>query len=357
MLTDNTLALVFEVSKGCQLSCNGCRVNKASSGIPDDAVLCDLLTLCHDVVVTGRKLAEIEFGPTDIMSAYNRAEIFNRPLIWEITSLFSTIVLNTAMVHPDPLEYQILAHEVNRMAPNKPVGLVVPIEIKHVFNEKYINTIRTNVKSFQDALKYGFTEVIFSVIFDRTSMENVGNTYTYETLFSKVRELSVADNTAVDFAFHQGRDGLTSDFLKTDLRTSIRELNRQYILDLQKRDIVERRHVPSIALFDQEIREIVFHQNQLFIRPIVNERITVFHDSMKYQGEWNAESLFRHFDQRVQDNMNLAIGGVIIDCERCPYVQRCAERSIQQLMLLTDTAKCITLLPEYNDAFNEIAKR
>lgn len=354
MRTNDTLALVFEVSRGCQLNCQGCRVNKASSGVPGDAVLCNLLGLLHNVYTTGRSLAEIEFGPTDIMSAVNREEIFSNPLVKQIANLFSTVVLNTAMIHPDPLEYKVLAREVNLMAPKKPVGLVVPIEIKHVFNDKYIERIRENVETFKQALKYGFTEVIFSVIVDRQTLTNVGSRYTYEDLFAKVRELRVTENTAVDFALHQGRAETELGFAigKNDLQASLRELNQHYLLDIKKRESLEKRHVPSMALYESEIREIVFHKDELYVRPIINERITLFHEMMRYTGGWTADELFDDFDQREMDNYNLALS-VIKDCQHCPYVHRCTSRSVQQLMVLLGTRKCISPLPEFIAMTNE----
>lgn len=343
MSVDNEMALVFEVSKGCQLSCAGCKVNKESSGIPDDSVLMDLLGLLYDLQSKGVEFAEIEFGPTDMMTAVNRDEVFSHPLISSIAQLFKTTVINAAFIHPKKEEYERLAKQVNSMS-GKPVGLVTPIEINHVFNDKYISKISDNIKYFQDQLDHGFTELIFNIIYDRNVINSMGKRFSYEELFARARDISIVDNTAIDFAFHHGRENLQSPFIRQELFESITALNKNYIADLAQRQEIEKRHIPSHLLFDKEIKEIVFIDSALYVRPILSERILLLDDSLRISGDWTAENVLKNFEERVQNNEQLA--QVINDCKGCSYVKRCSNRFVQQLMKVLDTDKCVTLLKD-----------
>ncbi len=344
------MAMVLEVTQGCQMGCKGCHVNKNSHGLPSDDVLMNLLSMLYELKGEGVELAEVELGATDVLSAINRNDIFEHPLISQIVQCFQVTVLNAAFVDPDARQYVELARQVNLLSPNNAVGLVTPIEIGHVFNDKYVQRIRDNVALFRDHLHNDFTEVIFSIIVDHQSLSLTKNKYTYSDLFARARELRVADHTAIDFAFHQGRLNLDLPWIRQDLLDSIHALNQQYVHDLNVRQNIERRHIPSQLLFEQEILELVFSQSELYIRPILNERLTVLHPKMRYDGPWKGLSLLQEFQAKI--TRNLSLSEKMKHCKDCIHVNRCSNRYTQELMQLLDTQDCVSLLPTHHGALS-----
>jgi len=342
MRAANELALVMEVTEGCRMGCKGCRIDKTGSGLPSDDVLEKLLGMLYQLKAQGVGFAEVELGATDMLSANNRDEIFSHPLVAEIVRLFKVTVINAAFIDPQPDHYIRLAQQVNTLSPDNAVGLVTPMEMTQAFNDKYISRIQKNVTLFKQHLNNPFTEVLFSIIIDHNQMRRSDIKRSYGELFVRARQLRVSERTKVDFAFHHGREGLRMSTDKEDLLQTIHALNDQYVQDLLTRDIVHRGEVPAQLFEEEEVLELVLSDCDLYIRPILNERLMVKNRIMRYHGAWDAYSLLKHFDDRVQRNENLAKELKV--CSTCPHVKRCATRYTQELMALGKTQDCISLL-------------
>jgi len=352
----NSVAFIFEVSHGCQMKCQGCNVDKHSPKLPPQASMDKLLQLFRDLKAWGIPFMEIELGPTDLMSAANRDQIFESPEIRELTRMFLLTTITSSFIYPDKDDYKRLARQVHELAPDNWVGLAVPLEMRHVFNDKYVDLIRRNVQVFKEHLPNRLNETILNVIFDERYLSNVGSKYSYEDLFSRVHDLRLTDNTKVDFVFHHGRSKIESSWVASDFLHSLKELNRHYLRDLRSRSIdnIEARHVPYQLSCDGRGGEILYHDNELYFRPVINERITVLSDKMKFKGEWTLENYFNNLFSRYNSNMEKAMS--YNDCPKCEHVAMCADRYIHDLMDVCGTKDCLTLLKSHGGFANEIKK-
>lgn len=347
-MKNNSIVLVLEASQGCQFSCDGCQINKEASGIPDLETMERLLSLFREMKYDAMDFYEIELGPTDLISAHNRDAMFANPQLRELAAMFKVTTINASFIHPKKEEYVAFAKTVNAFTPNNWVGLAIPIEMKHVFNDKYISRIRENVKTFQEHLPNFLKEVVLVVIFDEHYLGSVGNKYTYEDLFDRTNSLEVHENTMVDFVFHHGRVNMESDFVAESFKKTVMELNHHYLLDVRRRgDNIRYRHVPAQLLPDSHNNELIFHQGELYIRPVLNERVTVFHPQMKFAGPWTLENFRMHSFERFHDNLEAASS--MKNCKMCAYQLDCAAGYVQDLMRIVKTEDCLLLRRELHE--------
>lgn len=345
MKNNNSIVLVLELSQGCQLNCTGCKVNKEVNGVPEAETMEKLLSLFREMDQADMDFYELELGPTDMMSASNRNEILTNPQLRELAEMFNITAINSAFIHPKQEDYIAFAEAVHEFSPLNWIGLAIPIEMKHVFNEKYVERIRENVKVFQDHLPNFLKEVVLTVIFDEGYFNSIGNKHTYEELFERTNALKVHDNTMVDFIFHHGRTNIESEFVAESFKQSINVLNQQYLADIERRgDTVEYRHVPAQLLPESHNNELVLHRGELYIRPVLNERVTMFHDRMKFKGDWTLQEFRMHLHDRLGQNLEHAL--TLSDCKECRFQVECASNYVHDLMSVVKTEKCLLLRRE-----------
>lgn len=350
----NSVALIFEVSQGCGMNCQGCNVEKNLSGLPKPEAMDRLLSLFREMKVWGIPFMEIELGPTDLIKARNRDQIFSDPKVQELTRMFKLTTLAASFIYPEEHEYERLAKQAYEVAPDNWVGLAIPLEMSHVFNDKYIDRIQKNVDVFRNHLPNHLNETIFNVIFDERFLSNVGSKYSYDDLFSRVHDLRVTNNTKVDFVFHHGRSRIDSAWVASDLVESLKELNRKYLQDLRKRSNIEARHVPFQLSCDGRGGEVLYHEEQLYFRPVINERITILSDKMKFTGDWTLENYFHNLFTRYNSNIEKSL--TYEDCNGCDHAAMCADRYIHDFMDVCNTKHCVTLLKSHGGFSNEITK-
>lgn len=340
----NSTALIFEVSQGCGMNCRGCNVDKNLQGLPPDDVFDNLIGMFRDLRDHDVPFMEIELGPTDLITAANREEIFTSSRVAEITRMFRLTTLTSSFIYTDHKEYERLADQTYALAPDNWVGLALPIELNHVFNDKYISRIKQNVDAFANRTKNYLNEVILNVIFDERYFTNIG-ARSYEELFSRLTDISLTNNTKVDFVFHHGRTKIDSKWVGASLLKAIQELNRYYLSDVRRKQNPQARHVPFQLSCDGRGGEILYHEQELYFRPVLNERITILSDRMKFSGPWTAENYFDNLYRRYDSNIHKALG--YNSCGSCEHVGMCADRYIHDLMEVCGTKDCITLLKDH----------
>lgn len=356
MSYNNSTALIFEVSQGCQMNCTGCNVDKRLDGLPPKEEMDKLLGMFRGLKENNVPFMEIELGPTDLLRARNRHEIFTNPDVQELVRMFKLTTLTGSFIYPDEKDYEAFAKQAHALSPDNWVGIAMPIEMKQVFNDKYIQRIQRNVDIFRNHLPNYLNETILNVIFDERFLSNVGSKYSYEDLFSRVNDLKLTNNTKVDFVFHHGRSKIDSAFVASDFLRSIRELNRHYLRDLRTRSQkAEVRHMPFQLSCDGRGGEILYHRGELYFRPVINERITILSEKMKFTGEWSAENYFANLFQRYHDNVSKSLE--YEDCVSCEHAAMCADRYIHDLMDVCNTRECITMLKSHGGFVHEPTKK
>lgn len=333
------------------MGCSGCRINKESSSLPSEETLENLTALFAELKDRGIALNEIEIGPSDVLSARNKEEIFNDPKVIEFVDLFSLMTINASFIYPDDEKYKWLAENVNNYKTAKKLGIVIPVELNQVFNEKYINRIKHNLKVFQQHHPHKLYSTTFNIIFDERFVQNPLNKFSYEDLFFRMNnfvndtELH-PERVRIDYVFHHGRDNLENPLVAQAFIESMNKLYDHYFIDHEKRYGKDNIAIPSFLNFDFENDEIVYHDDKLYIRPVINDRLSVFHPDLVYHGEWDADGMMSHLAERYNSNLNKAMD--FKDCSTCSRVVDCSKRYTQDLMSILKTETCITMLKKYD---------
>jgi hypothetical protein len=344
---EKAAALIFEVTHGCQYSCTGCTVNKQSSNLPDKVGFGVLTAFLDDLEVNNIELAELELGPTDLMSSLNRDEVLSHPVFRTMVNRFQLLTLIVGMILPREEDYIQLAKEVNSVTNKVDIGIVVPMELSHVCNEKYLRTIEKNICILAEHLDAPLVEVILQVQFDaRFLTQRQVGTPSYDKLFDQIHSLHLPVRTKVNFTLPHGRSKLESELVSGNFLDSIQALNTFYLRDMKRRaDKLERRHLPFQLLNPRHSGEVLWHDGDLYIRPIINERFTVLSEDRKFAQPWTYDNFVTISLEMT--NRSLEKGLQIDDCVNCEHLMTCANRGIHEVMDTTGANKCIMLLKDY----------
>jgi hypothetical protein len=344
---EKAAALIFEVTHGCQYSCTGCTVNKQSSKLPDRDGFNTLVTFLDDLEENDITLAELELGPTDILSSINRDEVLSDPIFNSMAKRFQLLTFIVGLILPHEEEYVRLSDQINLITDKIDIGIVTPIELTHVNNEKYLRTIEKNVNTLIKHLKAPLVEVILQVQFDaRFLTQQLVGSPSYDKLFDRIHSLDLPVRTKVNFTLPHGRSKLETELVAGNFLDSIKALNTFYIRDMKRRgDKLERRHIPFQLLNPRHSGEVLWHDENLYIRPIINERFTVLSKDRKFAQPWTYDNFVAISLEMT--NRSLEKGLQIDDCVSCEHLMTCANRGIHEVMDVTNASKCIMLLKDY----------
>lgn len=341
------IAVIFEVTHGCQYSCSGCTVNKHTSKLPQAAGFAKLNAFLDDLVSNDVDLVELELGPTDILSSLNRDEVFDHPQFAPLVQRFRLFTLITGLLLPKPDEYIRLAQQINRVAPGVNIELVTPVELTHVYNDKYMRTLERNAQVLKDHLEGPLTGIILQVNFDaRFVTQRPVGMPPIDTLFDRIHSLDMPAMTKVNFSFPHGRSKLESELVAGNFLDSIKALNEFYIKDLKRRGaLAEKRHVPYQMFESTHSGEVLWHNEELYIRPILNERFTILNEERKFAEPWTYENFVA--TDLTMTNRALDKAMEVEDCSVCEHVVSCGNRGVQDVMAVTGAKECIMLLKDY----------
>lgn len=343
---EKAAALIFEVTHGCQYSCTGCTVNKQSSNLPDEEGFNTLIAFLDNLEINSISLAELELGPTDLMSSLNRDEVLSHPSFSVMAKRFQLLTFVVGLILPHEQEYIHLARQINAVSDKVDIGIVTPIELTHVFNEKYLRTIEKNVQVLIEHLDAPLVEVILQVQFDARFNQRVVGGIPYDKLVDQIHSLNLPVRTKVNFTLPHGRSKLETELVSKNFLDSIKILNAFYLRDMKRRGaLLERRHVPYQLMNPRHSGEVLWHNGELYIRPVINERFTVISESRRFPKPWTYENF--EIVSLEMTNRSLEKGLKLDDCASCDHLMTCANRGIHEVMDITGSDKCIMLLKDY----------
>lgn len=337
MNNEKGFALVFEVSQGCQMGCLGCQINKDLSGLPSEEIIGDLLNLFTGLQDQGSRMGEFEFGPTDMVRAKNRREMFGHPKVKALAGLFDMLTLNASFVYVDENEYIELAKDVNAFNTSRVNGLQIPVNLRHIYNDKYLDLIERNIEVYRAALDKPLEEVIFTVILDEMWMGNVGAEINYSNLYERCRALK-EKGYGFDFISHHGLRDIGQEGVKKDFVKTIRKLASSFYEKAIEHNDFKQRRFNTLTTFG-ETYEIVFHEGQLYVRASVSEKSNIFHDKMRYQLPWQATDILTHLTERFHQNLEASVK--MSDCKECERSVDCSARFVHDVMELVGTQECL----------------
>lgn len=359
---EKAVALIFEVTHGCQYSCTGCTVNKHTSSLPNEAGFNKLTAFLDNLEKNDITLSELEVGPTDILSSLNRDEVLSHPTFVSMAQRFQLITLIVGLIMPKEETYVQLAEQINSITTSVEIGIVTPMELTHVNNEKYLNTIERNIRVLKQHLKTPLVEVILQVNFDaRFLTQRQPGMPSYDKLFDYIHSIDFPVRTKVNFTLPHGRSKLESELVAGNFLDSVSALNTFYLNDMKRRGSeLEKRHIPYQLLNPRHSGEVLWHDGKLYIRPIINERFTILSKDRLFPEPWTYDNFATTFVEMT--NRSLDKGLQLSDCSNCNHLMTCANRGVHEIMDVAGADKCIMLLKDYghlqiplqNGEFSEI---
>lgn len=335
--------LVLEVASGCRYNCTGCQVEKENNRIPTEAEFDRLDEMVASLKSNGMDATDLILGPTDILSADNREEFMSHPRMAKLASNFRRLLVNTAFLSKDEADYVWLADKVSKMIPGGTVCSVSPFEIKHLYNEKYIEVLKKRIVTFRDNLvNIDYPKVYTTVAVNFDDYLPLGQQTIRDARVIKLHSYANGDlilphgrkgfKTAQDIEdFHKSVDLLT-DAILTSTHVS-------RTTDSASPDLNEFRPGEGTGA------SLSFRNGSLYFRPFLVEAFDIFHPRFQMSDEWNFEGVYEHHEERIIKGLTYA--SEVKDCSDCPMSYKCAERGALAIMEHTGRKTCITGAKRY----------
>lgn len=341
MIYEKGVALVMELSRGCGMNCVGCQINKDLPATLDLEHLTKVQSICLDLVDMGVPLVEYELGPTDLVKASNRDEIFSNEIIQNTSALFDTLALNVSMSYADEALYTALAEQVNDFCKSKSVALQIPVNLVHICNERYFENVMNNIAVFKDSLRLPVSEIIFTVIIDDMLALKRQSDIDYESLFKRCKQLRKL-GYGFDFLSHHGLGDLSSEEVRNDFIKTLQKVNTAFVKFMSEDDLASDRRYTSL-LTHMESLEVVSHKSQLYLRPTVREKSNLFHSKLALDVDSGQQLMLRANELHAQ-SVHLGLNYEV--CQSCSRQQDCSVRMVHHVMDILQTEQCIIGLRE-----------
>lgn len=345
------LTFILEATRGCNLGCHGCSVQKDSTDTPSAQSTTALINLMEDLRGNGVELVEIEVGPTDIFSAKNGNDLMESASLQRLYSLFDTFSVSAAFIYPDKGKYEKLAKQLSSLRKDIMIGVAVPLEPKHLYSEKYMGIIAQNLTHFYERLGRPVFRTAFNIIFD-SSTALVKSQFA-QRLFDRAIELQESAQLKqfrprIDFVLHHGRVSSEHSSLRNQLPKDLELLHSCYMREHNAR---QNNEYPRFLRFDDDNHELVWHNENIYVRPCLNDRATFIDPLFAYRGELSAKELISHYNGLMSSNIAYALD-YLPECAQCSHVAECASRFIHDVMRYTGAQSCITYVREYEKQQN-----
>jgi hypothetical protein len=344
----DTFTLALEVLYGCSFNCNGCQANTKPKRLPTEREFEHMFELLTGI---GNKyqLQEIELAPTDFMTSNNRQEVVQNPGIQKLFTIFDNVELNSTLLYPHRDTYKQMAEDIETMNPGGGVGLIVPFELKHINNQKYLDTFRTHLQWFEEAMGRPVPdfEISFTVGFDQI----LAFAYRHDTeklweLYDTFMRAKIHQNASFHFNISNSRTFLYDPQQVKDARKVIETLNRLYILDLERhptgwREDAKSYHMhinPLLKMHHYAGNELFWDDGDLFHTPALYKNIELADHDFRLK----AVTVDQYHDDVMRLNFeSLEAAGRNADCNVCPHVMNCAQKHTQLLAEKLGVTKCI----------------
>lgn len=348
--TQYHLSLNLEWLSGCQFSCKGCHVRKTRHG-PDMVEINKLGKWINSMVITGKYRPTIVFlGPTDFLAAKNADRILGNIETWGIMRRFERLSLQSTFLNMDNADriISILIHHYRHME----LELNFILEPEQIKNEKYLETIKRNRDDFIRKLQWNRHIASFAIM----------NVYDYGASKKNDAKKVLADYQKLD-ALVKAKFGSTIDFnfsvlrkewwSNDDVKESIQSVSKIFDEGVTS-DFNQTVRFSFGKLEDSSIeKHYNWHQGDLYISPMIYERIASFHPKLKVP--FYSNNLCRDtedYERRLLlDQYHNS--ETKTECNRCRYQASCIERNVLTFMDMHEIKDCI-IARKALDAINVI---
>lgn len=349
-LEQNTFTLALELLYGCQHSCSGCLANKGTKRIPTAEEFEFLYELMAGIGERYR-LQEIELAPTDFLSSANLDEVVNNAGLQKLFTLFDNVEINTTLLAARREDYQRMADAVNMLKSDGGLGLIVPFEIKHIANEKYLDTFRLHLRWLEEAMGRPLPdfEISFSVGFDSLLSFNYrssGQTEKLYELYDRFMRTSIHEHASFHFNPSNRRDFLSSRHDVQDVKKTMETLNRMYELDLQRHPSgwredakTYRMHVnPLMKRSNYAGSEVFWSDGKLYHVPALYKNIELEDPAFEFKGT-TVQDYWADVERLTMDA--LFSTDSMPDCQSCPHILECSQKHTQLLAERMGIGSCV----------------
>lgn len=334
--------LALEVLIGCERSCTGCAVNTDGVTPYTDDDLLALKAIVQEVRDQDWEMSWMEIAPTDIMSATNRQQVLENPIIREMVAGFKSIVFNSSFLSPHEQEYIDLARDMDAFMPGLNAEFLVPIELKHYRNVGYFEKLSSHIACLEKHLKtvsIGSVTVIVNMTEEMIDSGLARHDVLHETRHIKLHE----NNDTTTFVFHYGRKDLT-----------VKENRDEFLRTIRKQNDLFAEHVNQGYEFKLDEQGVIvgadyhlaYRDGELYMAPFINSPIAIFHDAFKFDKPWSLQSIVDEDTLTYFDSLTHATASE--DCHNCKWIKKCAMRGVHRVMNLLETDRCLSVLSQVN---------
>jgi len=335
---DNIGNLALELLKDCDYGCSGCSVNTKDITPYTEADLAALSEIIDDVRSRGWEMSWMEFAPVDIMSASNRQDVLTHPAVRKMLKGFKSVVFNCSFLNPDPDAYVQFAEELEAFMPGLNAEFLVPFELKHHDNLGYVEKLRGRINWLNENLKSVGIGSVTAIVNMTESLMDKG-VVSEETLH-KTRHIELFEKSdTTTFVFHYGRRDLSVNEDREEFLRTILKQNEMFANQVDKGYEFKIDDLGEHVGCDYHL---AYRNGDLYIAPLINSPITIFHDDFKFKKPWTLDKIQQADQETFFESITRA--GESNECSRCRFVSKCATRGVHRVQRLLGTHECLSVL-------------
>lgn len=348
--------LTMEIMNGCQHSCYGCGVDTQSTLYPDNEEFEAIKKMVDSFEDNGQVLFNFNLGPTDILSASNRENVLSDPRIKALAQRFKRHSITCAFLQNDRSEYRWLAEKIEALIPGGMIRCIIPFEVKHIDNEKYLATLKKHLEWFEEELStVHFQKILVAINFDSTFQYQKGaGPGLNQEIIEKARKMDFFHNIEVDFTFPHGRRTFNDIINANRFNMSAKQIN-ELLVDTMKKHTVNGKRSKE----DLTVREFLSHEGmgwdtlyrngKMYLRPFLVESFTTFDDTFEVKDDWSYEHFYTVREMRNIEQYEFA--QTVDDCQGCQFVSLCAQRGVHSMMKLVGANECFSPIKKAEEEF------
>lgn len=337
----------LEVTNGCRFNCTGCFVDKEGNSFPTDEEFSTLSSLIDDLSDHEFRPMNLQIGPTDIMTSYNKDKILTDPRIKNLTKKFLKTAINCAFLDPKEENYADLGKKLNWLLEGGLVKFVIPFEAYHIDNEHYLNKIRKHIQITLDNMPdvthtktYLIMNYETTSIYDKEHKKNLS-----EELILKTHESELLEGFDVGFNLACTRADLRQPENKKLFHDSVMNLKKHFTnAKIKYGDSVD---VYELLLHEGKDIDLVYKSGKLYSLPFYLDGLVSFDEEYEIKEEWTFEGVYKSYLDSFLSNSEWALNNKY--CSKCQYLPLCAERGVHSLMKIANIEECISPLRGLDD--------
>ncbi len=326
----------LEVLSGCKWKCTGCRINKddANGFIGND--FRRLMDLFQDLKDNNHVLINLAVGATDFMSARNTDEILNKDII-PMMDYFRNLVLNSTFL----ADHEVVRYWANKLKPilsGRRVKWTVPLEPKHLRNEKYLNGIKEKIKLFESIIPNCEFGHVYNIVNLHEYQKEHDPLYQFHD-FSKYFN-QIWPEGHLDLVISEGRLPLTIPENKKKVLHLIKYLN----LLFEKAVIEEKSQEVNFNYgkrYEGYDKDYVYKNGNLYSTVFLGEPLIVYEDDAGLGADtvWNYNTIVEFENRMMVDSLKYI--EKTTECAGCEYASNCVGRGMHYLMEKLDYKDCL----------------